>query len=1052
MRTRILALIIVAVMIFPTSFAAFAANEAEVTKVMFTDADKATELTSLYDYSEGVGCSFSYQATAGTKAFGMLLLKKNGKIISSVEQTFSLAASGIASFDDIIEPDFTDVGVYEVVFMLFNSRENMQLIKGSGVKITCEIYPDEYDATYGLGFDFDDESSKAKMSYYRANGTNETKNIVISTDYAKHGNSSLGFPALKSYDRLMPVTTYSGGSIKDKLVELGNGKYRVSGYIYPSSEAVTFSPRINVKNSAINSGKEYNFIKKITAQPGKWSYFSADYDVEDYFSDTLATGRPQIQVEAALKAEQYIYIDDLKLIKLEENLEEMTPVVNAVVKAQVASEQKVVVTAEGEETIYAVEAVTADENGVAQAQLSLSDGFDLEDDVTINVYTDGKLSQKMSESMFIDDVAYVDFRYFTLSDIDGVKINGLTVNGEIMPYDEIVLNEGDVSVEFDIKNDKEKSLRIVAATYNNGMFISSAISKEGETEILIEGVSADDTIEFFLVDDKMTLTSHLYTLSQDGLTETEVYPSVAKFEKLPVARYNTVNACVEFDATVDEDSFAIFVAFPADKTEDDDYAYLGVKKLNEGSNHISLSIDNDRYIESGLFELDYYTTSADVSGSFAPYDYVGEKELLGYYETLNNPASAATDIYNAISAKALNIDMAQYNRLSSNSKAQAKVLELFVEYNDQKDIASAADIQIIFDEAVATVVLSCAATYDAIENLGDEIPLNNEFLADFKSEKIGFKEKVASLITANAVAPEDASKENANMLFEEAYLTAQLTYNTATYGAFMQMVTETYKDDINLDLSLIGKLNESDVFKYMYDNRDDVTNMEDVEVLYKKAIKALKDKKDDDDDKPSRVSSGGGGYSIPKQTQQVPPAPARTKFTDMEDSHWALESVLFLNGIGVVSDASAYRPNDSVTREESVKMLVCSFGDLDLDAQCSFADVDKTSWCYPYIASAYKTGMVNGINENTFGAGNNLSRQDALVMIYRIVKDNLDEVPDDYVFAFSDESSINDYALDAVKALCANGIVNGYTDGTFRPNVPISRAEFAKLLTTVFRR
>ena len=56
MRTRILALIIVAIMIFPTPFAAFAASGVEVTKVMFTDADKETEIATLYDCSEGIGC------------------------------------------------------------------------------------------------------------------------------------------------------------------------------------------------------------------------------------------------------------------------------------------------------------------------------------------------------------------------------------------------------------------------------------------------------------------------------------------------------------------------------------------------------------------------------------------------------------------------------------------------------------------------------------------------------------------------------------------------------------------------------------------------------------------------------------------------------------------------------------------------------------------------------------------------------------------------------------------------------------------------------------
>ena len=96
--------------------------------------------------------------------------------------------------------------------------------------------------------------------------------------------------------------------------------------------------------------------------------------------------------------------------------------------------------------------------------------------------------------------------------------------------------------------------------------------------------------------------------------------------------------------------------------------------------------------------------------------------------------------------------------------------------------------------------------------------------------------------------------------------------------------------------------------------------------------------------------------------------------------------------------------------------------------------------------------MVNGVDEKTFGVGRSLSRQDALVMIYRIIKDSLDALDEDSVLEFSDKDSISDYAAEAVGALCSNGIVNGYADGTFRPDVPISRAEFAKLLTTVFRR
>ena len=52
-------------------------------------------------------------------------------------------------------------------------------------------------------------------------------------------------------------------------------------------------------------------------------------------------------------------------------------------------------------------------------------------------------------------------------------------------------------------------------------------------------------------------------------------------------------------------------------------------------------------------------------------------------------------------------------------------------------------------------------------------------------------------------------------------------------------------------------------------------------------------------------------------------------------------------------------------------------------------------------------------------------------------------------FAFSDVSDGEWYA-EAVNSMSAKGLVNGYEDGSFRPNDNISRAEVAKILTTYF--
>lgn len=42
------------------------------------------------------------------------------------------------------------------------------------------------------------------------------------------------------------------------------------------------------------------------------------------------------------------------------------------------------------------------------------------------------------------------------------------------------------------------------------------------------------------------------------------------------------------------------------------------------------------------------------------------------------------------------------------------------------------------------------------------------------------------------------------------------------------------------------------------------------------------------------------------------------------------------------------------------------------------------------------------------------------------------------------------WAKDAIDGLVQAGIVRGYTDGTFKPNDPVSREEFASLITQTF--
>ena len=108
----------------------------------------------------------------------------------------------------------------------------------------------------------------------------------------------------------------------------------------------------------------------------------------------------------------------------------------------------------------------------------------------------------------------------------------------------------------------------------------------------------------------------------------------------------------------------------------------------------------------------------------------------------------------------------------------------------------------------------------------------------------------------------------------------------------------------------------------------------------------------------------------------------------------------------------------------------------------SFADVADDTWYAPYVYAAAEHGFVQGDGSGLFNPGAPVTRQDAVAMIYRAVKEKA-QVDKAY---FEDYESISPYAREAVDYLCAKGIVNGIGDGMFAPEAKLSRAQAAKIL------
>ncbi|MCK9477944.1 MAG: S-layer homology domain-containing protein [Firmicutes bacterium] len=176
--------------------------------------------------------------------------------------------------------------------------------------------------------------------------------------------------------------------------------------------------------------------------------------------------------------------------------------------------------------------------------------------------------------------------------------------------------------------------------------------------------------------------------------------------------------------------------------------------------------------------------------------------------------------------------------------------------------------------------------------------------------------------------------------------------------------------------------------------------------------------------------------------------PKEQMFKDVPKDFWGHEYIEKLTGLGIISGYpnGEFRPNNAVTREEFVKQIVCALSLPYMESD--FTDVDNGAWYYDYIGAASHLGIIKGVDNNRFGVGEPISRQDASVIIYRALINQgvLVELKED--ISFSDKNLISPYAEHSISTLIKHGIIENH-DGEFHPLNAANRAEAAKLVFTM---
>ena len=183
--------------------------------------------------------------------------------------------------------------------------------------------------------------------------------------------------------------------------------------------------------------------------------------------------------------------------------------------------------------------------------------------------------------------------------------------------------------------------------------------------------------------------------------------------------------------------------------------------------------------------------------------------------------------------------------------------------------------------------------------------------------------------------------------------------------------------------------------------------------------------------------------------------PAQAFYTDMNENHWAYQSIKFLTEVGVVVGYpdGTYKPDIPVTRAEFASMAIKALGqeDASVTQDIHFSDVDKSFWAYDIIRKAVYFDLIPDAEGQRFRPYESVTRAEAItIAVNALTTQQISEQRAQEII----EKSYEDYTQMPAWFLIAAGkaqlldliIVMPGNEGKLEADRPANRAEVAAIL------
>lgn len=170
-------------------------------------------------------------------------------------------------------------------------------------------------------------------------------------------------------------------------------------------------------------------------------------------------------------------------------------------------------------------------------------------------------------------------------------------------------------------------------------------------------------------------------------------------------------------------------------------------------------------------------------------------------------------------------------------------------------------------------------------------------------------------------------------------------------------------------------------------------------------------------------------------------------FDDVEDGYWAEQAIKYMKDKKWITGKAEniYKPEMPITRAE-VATIICRVLNLEGESENKYSDT-RGHWAEKYINAITKLEIVEGYETNEFNPDKYITRAEIAKILSKLATEKaaIEEYPN-----YKDVSK-NYWAYEYIKILSEQQIINGYTDGTFKPQKEVTRAEIAKMIYEIYK-